>query len=176
MTDTVHSVIATRLAALGIPAQIDTDAYPSIVALFEEALATFREEAACSSVGHTLTYGELDRLSADFAGWLQNGARLSRDDRVAIQMPNLIQYPVAAWGILRAGLVLVNSNPMYTERGLRHQFKDSDTKAVVILNEFLPVAQKVIPDTDIKAPSLVMAILLAPWRSVRSALKMAIPS
>ena len=68
MTDTVHSVIATRLAALGIPAQIDTEAYPSIVALFEEAPAAFREEAACSSVGHTLTYGELDRLSADFAG------------------------------------------------------------------------------------------------------------
>ena len=81
MTDTVHSVIETQLAALGIPPKIDTVIYPSIVALFEEALATFREEAACSSVGHTLSYGELDRLSADFAGWLQNGAGLSRGDR-----------------------------------------------------------------------------------------------
>jgi len=72
MTDAVHSVIETQLAALGIPAQIDTEAYPSIVALFEEALATFRDEAACSSVGRTLSYGELDRLSADFAGWLQS--------------------------------------------------------------------------------------------------------
>lgn len=127
-------------------------------------------------MGQDVTFRDIDEMSEKFVIFLHNDGNLEQGDRVAIQLPNLIQYPVAAWGILRAGLVLVNSNPMYTERGLRHQFKDSDTKAVVILNEFLPVAQKVIPDTDIKAPSLVMAILLAPWRSVRSALKMAIPS
>ena len=111
MTDTVHSAIAAQLAALDIPSRIDIERYPSIVALFEEALATFRDEAACSSVGHTLSYAELDRLSAQFAGWLQHDAGLSRGDRVAIQMPNLIQYLVVCLGALRAGMVVVNTNP-----------------------------------------------------------------
>ena len=76
MTETVQSAIAAKLDALQIPSLIDTDTYPSIVALFEEAFATYRDEAACSSVGHTLTYADLDRLSAQFAGWLQHGAGL----------------------------------------------------------------------------------------------------
>ena len=150
MTDTVHSVIATRLAALGIPAQIDTEAYPSIVALFEEALAAFREEAACSSVGHTLTYGELDRLSADFAGWLQNGARLSRGDRVAIQMPNLIQYLVASLGALRAGMVVVNTNPLYTERELEHQLNDANVRVMVVQANVAQTAAAVLPRTQVE--------------------------
>ena len=91
MTETVQSAIAARLDALSIPSRIDTDGYPSIVALFEEALSTYRDEAACSSVGHTLTYADLDRLSAQFAGWLQHGAGLERGNRLAVQMPNLSQ-------------------------------------------------------------------------------------
>ena len=111
MTETVHTAIAARLDALGIPARIDTTSYPSIVALFEEALATYRTEAACTSVGHTLSYADLDRLSAQFAGWLQHSAGLEQGDRVAIQMPNLIQYLVVCLGALRAGMVVVNTNP-----------------------------------------------------------------
>ena len=132
MTETVQSVIAAQLSALGIPAQISTDNYPSIVALFEEALATYREESACSSVGHTLTYADLDRLSAQFAGWLQNGVGLDRGDRVAIQMPNLIQYLVVCLGALRAGMVVVNTNPLYTERELEHQLNDAGVKVMVV--------------------------------------------
>ena len=145
MTDTVHRVIETQLAALGIPPKIDTVIYPSIVALFEEALATFREEAACSSVGHTLSYGELDRLSADFAGWLQNGAGLSRGDRVAIQMPNLIQYLVASLGALRAGMVVVNTNPLYTERELEHQLNDANVRVMVVQANVAQTAAAVLP-------------------------------
>ena len=94
---------------------IDTESYPSIVALFEEALAKYRDQAACSSVGHTLSYADLDRLSAHFAGWLQHGAGLARGDRVAIQMPNLIQYLVVCLGALRAGMAMVNTD-LYTGR------------------------------------------------------------
>ena len=131
MTETVQSAIAARLDALSIPSRIDTDSYPSIVALFEEALSTYRDEAACSSVGHTLTYADLDRLSAQFAGWLQHGAGLERGDRVAVQMPNLIQYLVVCLGALRAGMVVVNTNPLYTERELEHQLNDAGVKVMV---------------------------------------------
>jgi long-chain acyl-CoA synthetase len=89
-------------------------------------------------------------MSASFAAYLSGDGGLQSGDRVAIQLPNLIQYPIVAWGILRAGLVLVNTNPLYTERELRHQFQDSGAKAVVLLSDFVTAAEKVIPDTDIK--------------------------
>jgi long-chain acyl-CoA synthetase len=89
-------------------------------------------------------------MSGNFAAYLRNDAGLELGDRVAIQLPNLIQYPVAAWGIIRAGLVLVNTNPLYTERELRHQFQDSGTKAVVMLSDFVAAAEKVLPETGIK--------------------------
>ena len=150
MTETVQSVIAAQLSALGIPAQISTDNYPSIVALFEEALATYREESACSSVGHTLTYADLDRLSAQFAGWLQNGVGLDRGDRVAIQMPNLIQYLVACLGALRAGMVVVNTNPLYTERELEHQLNDAGVKVMVVQANVAQTAAAVLPRTGVE--------------------------
>ena len=150
MTDTVHSAIAAQLAALDIPSRIDIERYPSIVALFEEALATFREEAACSSVGHTLSYAELDRLSAQFAGWLQHDAGLSRGDRVAIQMPNLIQYLVVCLGALRAGMVVVNTNPLYTERELEHQLNDANVKVMVVQANVAQTAAAVLPRTQVE--------------------------
>ncbi len=150
MTETVQSVIAAQLSALGIPAQISTDNYPSIVALFEEALATYREESACSSVGHTLTYADLDRLSAQFAGWLQNGVGLDRGDRVAIQMPNLIQYLVVCLGALRAGMVVVNTNPLYTERELEHQLNDAGVKVMVVQANVAQTAAAVLPRTGVE--------------------------
>ena len=150
MTETVHTAIAARLDALGIPERIDTDSYPSIVALFEEALATYRTEAACTSVGHTLSYAELDRLSAHFAGWLQHGAGLDRGDRVAIQMPNLIQYLVVCLGALRAGMVVVNTNPLYTERELEHQLTDAGVRVMVVQANVAATAAAVLPRTGVE--------------------------
>jgi len=150
MTDPVQTAIAARLDALGIPQRIDTDLYPSIVALFEEALATYRDEAACSSVGHTLSYSELDRLSAQFAGWLQHDAGLQRGDRVAIQMPNLIQYLVVCLGVLRAGMVVVNTNPLYTERELEHQLNDAAVRVMVVQANVAQTAAAVLPRTAVE--------------------------
>ena len=149
MTDAVQQTIEARLAALGIPARIDTSGYPSIVALFEEALTRFRDERACSSVGHTLTYAELDRLSAHFAGWLQHGAGLKQGDRVAIQMPNLIQYLVVCLGALRAGMVVVNTNPLYTERELEHQLNDAGVRLMVVQANVGQTAAAVLPRTQV---------------------------
>ena len=150
MTETVHTAIAERLDALGIPERIDTDSYPSIVALFEEALATYRTEAACTSVGHTLSYADLDRLSAQFAGWLQHDAGLDRGDRVAIQMPNLIQYLVVCLGALRAGMVVVNTNPLYTERELEHQLTDAGVRVMVVQANVAATAAAVLPRTGVE--------------------------
>jgi long-chain acyl-CoA synthetase len=150
MTETVHTAIAERLDALGISERIDTDSYPSIVALFEEALATYRTEAACTSVGHTLSYADLDRLSAQFAGWLQHDAGLDRGDRVAIQMPNLIQYLVVCLGALRAGMVVVNTNPLYTERELEHQLTDAGVRVMVVQANVAATAAAVLPRTGVE--------------------------
>ena len=150
MTETVHTAITARLAELGIPNRIDTDSYSSIVALFEEALATYRAEAACSSVGHTLSYAELDRLSAQFAGWLQYVAGLDSGDRVAIQMPNLIQYLVVCLGALRAGMVVVNTNPLYTERELEHQLTDAGVRVMVVQANVAQTAAAVLPRTGVE--------------------------
>ncbi|MDG2460548.1 MAG: AMP-binding protein [Luminiphilus sp.] len=150
MTETVRSAIAAQLSALGIPADITTDGYPSIVALFEEALATYRGESACSSVGHTLSYADLDGLSAAFAGWLQHGVGLDRGDRVAIQMPNLIQYLVVCLGALRAGMVVVNTNPLYTERELEHQLNDAGVKVMVVQANVAQTAAAVLPRTGVE--------------------------
>jgi long-chain acyl-CoA synthetase len=150
MTETVHTAITAQLDKLGIPNRIDTDCYPSIVALFEEALAAYRTEAACSSVGHTLSYADLDRLSAQFAGWLQHGAGLDRGDRVAIQMPNLIQYLVVCLGALRAGMVVVNTNPLYTERELEHQLTDAGVRVMVVQANVAQTAAAVLPRTGVE--------------------------
>ena len=150
MTETVHTAIAARLDALEIPARIDTASYPSIVALFEEALATYRTEAACTSVGHTLSYADLDRLSAQFAGWLQHDAGLDPGDRVAIQMPNLIQYLVVCLGALRAGMVVVNTNPLYTERELEHQLTDAGVRVMVVQANVAATAAAVLPRTGVE--------------------------
>ena len=150
MTETVQSAIAAQLDALQIPSHIDIDTYPSIVALFEEAFATYQSEAACSSVGRTLTYADLDRLSAQFAGWLQHSAGLERGDRVAVQMPNLIQYLVVSLGTLRAGMVVVNTNPLYTERELEHQLDDANVKVMVVQANVAQIAAAVLPKTGVE--------------------------
>ena len=129
---------------------INKENYTSVLDLFERACAEFSDSVAFTCLGQDVTFREIDEMSASMAAYLCSEAGLEPGDRVAIQLPNLIQYPVAAWGILRAGLVLVNTNPLYTERELRHQFQDSGAKAVVMLSDFVPTASRVIPDTDIE--------------------------
>ena len=129
---------------------INSEHYTSVLDLFERACSEFAEKIAFSCLGLDISFRQIDEMSGKFAAFLRGDAGLQHGDRVAIQLPNLIQYPVAAWGILRAGLVLVNTNPLYTERELRHQFQDSGAKAVVMLSDFVAAAEQVIPDTDIK--------------------------
>lgn len=109
------------------------DRYRSLMDVFHEAVKRFADNPAFTCMGQTLTFAELDRLSADFAAWLQHETGLQPGDRIAIQLPNVLQFPIAVFGALRAGLVVVNTNPLYTEREMAHQFKDSGARAILIL-------------------------------------------
>jgi long-chain acyl-CoA synthetase len=128
----------------GVPADIDPSRYSSLVAMCEESFAKNRNAEAYVSMDKTLTYGQLDEMSAAFAAWLQ-GRGLARGDRVAIMMPNVLQYPVAVFGILRAGCVVVNVNPLYTPRELEYQLRDSGAKAIVIIENFARTLEQVLP-------------------------------
>ena len=134
----------------GVPAQIDVDEYPSVVSVLERAIASFRDRPAFANMGKVLSYGDIDRLSSQFAAYLLNQLGLKKGDRVAIMMPNCLQYPVATFGILRAGLTVVNVNPLYTPRELRHQLVDSGATAIVVLDNFGDTVQEVIADSAIK--------------------------
>ncbi len=133
----------------GVRAEIDFNEYRSIGELFEKSTGKFRERPAYTNMGATITFGDLDRLSRDFGAWLQ-GKGLARGARVAVMMPNCLQYPVALFGILRAGFVVVNVNPLYTPRELEHQLKDSGAEAIVILENFAHVLQAVVAKTPVK--------------------------
>ena len=126
-----------------VPAEVKTDVYPSLVALLEESFQKYRSRPAYIFMGKTLTFGQVDEASRAFAAWLQ-AQGLQRGDRVAVMMPNVLQYPVAVAGILRAGMVVVNVNPLYTPRELEHQLKDSGARAIVILENFAATLQKVM--------------------------------
>ncbi|HMD26955.1 MAG TPA: AMP-binding protein, partial [Steroidobacteraceae bacterium] len=134
----------------GVPADIDPDSYASLKEVIEEAFASHRQLPAFSNMGATLSYAQLDELSRAFAAWLQQKSGLSRGDRVALMMPNILQYPIALFGALRAGMVVVNTNPLYTPRELEHQLKDSGAKAVVIVENFAHVLEQVLARTDLK--------------------------
>ena len=146
----ISAAIAARYQDLNIEWNVDVTAYPSIVSLFEEAMRNFADLPVCSSLGHALTYQELDRLSGDFASWLQIDSGLAKGDRVAIQMPNLMQYLVACMGTLRAGMVVVNTNPLYTERELEHQLNDSGARVLVVQANVAEVASKVVAKTKVE--------------------------
>ena len=133
----------------GVPADIDASRYVSLVQLMEESFSKFAERTAYSFMGKDLSYGEVDKLSRAFAGYLQ-GLGLAKGDRVAVMMPNCLQYPIAVCGILRAGLILVNVNPLYTPRELEHQLKDSGAKAIVIMENFGNTLQQCIAATPVK--------------------------
>jgi len=133
----------------GVPAEVDPSQYSSLVALIDEAFSKYGARKAYDSLGKTITFGEVDALSKAFSAWLQQRG-LARGARVAIMLPNLIQYPVAMAAVLRAGMVVVNVNPLYTPRELEHQLKDSGAEAIVILENFAHTLQQVIARTPIK--------------------------
>ena len=134
----------------GIPNDIDLTEYSSIIDVFDQACVKHAKLSAFSNMGVTLTYADLDRLSAAFASYLQQHTSLQPGDRIAVQMPNVLQFPIAVFGAIRAGLVVVNTNPMYTAREMRHQFQDSGAKALIYMNMFGHLVQEVLPDTEIK--------------------------
>jgi len=134
----------------GIPSQIDVDEFPSVVAVLQNAIDNYRDRPAFANMGKALTYGDIDTLSAQFAAYLLGELGLKKGDRVAIMMPNCLQYPIATFGVLRAGLTVVNTNPMYTARELKHQLVDSGASAILVLDNFGATVQQVLADTSIK--------------------------
>ncbi|GAB2616918.1 long-chain fatty acid--CoA ligase [Novilysobacter erysipheiresistens] len=134
----------------GVPEHIDVDEFPSVVAVLENAIDNYRDRPAFANLGKTLTYGEIDTLSSQFAAYLLGELGLKRGDRVAIMMPNCLQYPIATFGVLRAGLTVVNTNPMYTPRELRHQLVDSGAAAILVLDNFGHTVQQVLADTQVR--------------------------
>ncbi len=134
----------------GVPANIDVDEFPSIPSVLEGAIRNFRDRPAFSNLGKTLTYAEADELSKQFAAYLLGELKLKKGDRVAVMMPNCLQYPIATFGILRAGLTVVNTNPMYTARELKHQLVDSGASAILVLDNFAKTVQDVVAGTSVK--------------------------
>lgn len=134
----------------GVPTEINTNQFQSITDVIEVSLKKYRDRPAYHCMGTTLTFGELDELSLKFASYLQNELKLAKGERVALMMPNILQYPVALYGILRAGLTVVNVNPLYTARELEHQMKDSGAKAIVIFSNSAHILEKVIAKTEIQ--------------------------
>ena len=133
----------------GVPADIDASTYPSLIALMEEGFSKYAKRVAYSFMGKDITYAQTDACSNQFAAYLQS-LGLAKGDRVAIMMPNVPQYPVAVAGILRAGYVVVNVNPLYTPRELEHQLKDSGAKAIVIIENFATTLEKCLAATPVK--------------------------
>lgn len=133
----------------GVPSDIDPSVYPSLVALLEESFAKFRDQRAYVCMDKAITFGEVDTLSLALASWLQDKG-LRKGTRVAIMMPNVLQYPVALAAVLRAGLIAVNVNPLYTARELAHQLKDSGAEAVIVLENFAGTLQQALDGTAVK--------------------------
>ncbi|MDO6405380.1 long-chain-fatty-acid--CoA ligase FadD [Pantoea phytobeneficialis] len=146
-----------------VPAEITADRYTSLIDLFEHAATRYADQVAFVNMGQPMTYRQLDQQSRAFAAWLQQGLKLKAGDRVALMMPNLLQYPVALFGVLRAGMVVVNVNPLYTPRELKHQLNDSGASAIVIVSNFAHTLEKVVAETQVKHVMLTrMGDQLAP--------------
>ena len=133
----------------GVPAEVDTSGYASLAALFEDSFKKYANDKAYVCMDKAITFGDIDRMSRAFGAWLQ-GRGLKQGDRVAIMMPNVLQYPVALAAVLRAGFIAVNVNPLYTPRELEHQLKDSGSVAIVVLENFASVLQEALPKTQVK--------------------------
>jgi len=133
-----------------------------ITDVFNHSVDEYRNNIAFTCLGRSLTYGELDVLSARFAAYLQRNTNLQPGDRIAIQLPNILQYPVAAFGAIRAGLVVVNTNPLYTPREVRHQLQDSGAKALVVLANVAAAAASIIDETEVETVFVTEVAGLAP--------------
>jgi long-chain acyl-CoA synthetase len=134
----------------GVPTEIDMQRFASLADMQRDSCQRFADLPAYRSMGVAMTFRELDEASHAFAAWLQKSAKLQHGDRVALMMPNLLQYPVALFGVLRAGMVVVNVNPLYTPRELQHQLKDADVRAIVVLENFAHTLEQVIGNTQVR--------------------------
>ncbi len=134
----------------GIPHEVNPEQYQSIVSVFEEACRKYADRPAFTNMGTVLTYAELHQKAKDFAAFLQNDLKLKKDDRIGIQLPNLLQYPIVQFGAMMAGLIIVNTNPLYSEREMKHQFNDAGCKVVVILANFAHHLQSILHETKIE--------------------------
>jgi long-chain acyl-CoA synthetase len=146
----LESIINAKRNELGIPNTVDTSAYQNLYAAFEHAVARFGDKPAFTSLGRTLTFSELKARADQFAAYIQHHTDLQPGDKIALQLPNLIQYPVVMFGAFKAGLVVVNTNPLYSARELEHQFNDSEAKALVVSAVVAANVQEVLPKTGIK--------------------------
>ncbi|MGD8907366.1 MAG: AMP-binding protein [Gammaproteobacteria bacterium] len=133
-----------------VPAEIPVNPDENLVTMLEHSFRSYRDRPSFSCMGRTLSYGQIDEMSAAFGAWLQKESGLAPGARVAIMLPNVLQYPVALFGALRAGMVVVNVNPLYTPRELEHQLKDSQAEAIVVLENFAATLEKVIRETPVK--------------------------
>jgi len=133
----------------GVPAEVDLGEYDSIVDIFHQSCATYSDRTAYLNFDRALSFGDLEKRSRDFAAWLQSRG-MRKGDRIALMMPNILQYPIALFGALRAGMVVVNTNPMYTPRELRHQLEDSGARAIVIVENFAHVLEKVRDEVPVE--------------------------
>ncbi len=133
-----------------VPAEIDADRYTSLVDLFEQAAKRYADQPAFINMGQMMTFRKLEERSRAFAAYLQQGLGLKKGDRVALMMPNLLQYPIALFGVLRAGMIVVNVNPLYTPRELEHQLNDSGASAIVLVSNFAHTLEKVVDKTQVK--------------------------
>ncbi|ORU90251.1 MAG: long-chain-fatty-acid--CoA ligase [Cycloclasticus sp. symbiont of Poecilosclerida sp. M] len=134
----------------GVSADIDVNKYSSVVEIFEKSVAEFSDNPSFSNFGKTLSYSEFAQATTSVAAYLQNTLGLKKGDRVAIMIPNLLQNPVSIFGVLRAGLTVVNTNPLYTARELRHQLKDSRARAIIVIENFASTVEEVVGDTDVE--------------------------
>lgn len=134
-----------------VPAEISIEQYSSLVDMFETAVNKYADQPAFINMGATLTYRKLEERSRAFAAYLQNELKLEKGDRVALMMPNLLQYPIALFGVLRAGMVVVNVNPLYTPRELKHQLVDSGAKAIVVVSNFARTLEEVVEQTPVQS-------------------------
>lgn len=151
----------------GLARTIDPELYRNVLVALRASCARFAKRPAFSSLGKTLTYADLYRLSGYFAAWLQNNTDLKPGDRIAVQLPNLLQYPVVVFGALRAGLIVVNTNPLYTAREMEHQFVDAEVRALVCLNTTAHSVAEILPRTQIQYVLISeVGDLLNPWKRV----------
>ena len=134
----------------GIPAEIEEHRPDSLLDIYEKAFKQFADREAFENMGKVFTYKQLDDMSTAFAAYLQNALELEKGDRIALQMPNCLQYPIALVGAQKAGLIVVNTNPLYTPREMEHQFNDAQVKAIVIMANFAHSLQEVLHKTSIK--------------------------